>query len=184
MSGMPSSETASSGMASSETALSWTASSDSGLGEGAPELLLDLLARGQHVTLRARGASMLPLVHDGDVLTLASLLRPRREGESVRPLRVGELVLAVRGEDLRVHRVIALEAGRARLRGDALHEDDGVFDLAHLHGRVVAVRRGDRPLSRWRWAGRLPLVLVWAFRLLRRARALLRRRAISGHLRA
>ena len=169
--------------------------SSSATGPASPtSLFAELIARGSHVTLRARGGSMWPALRDGDVLTIAPLDRP--------PAR-GEVVAALCGGALTVHRFLRFEqaqqllarspeqaqpvparspergrpaAALAILRGDALLREDRPLNSAALIGRVVRVRRGAREISRRWWSGPLPLLLRpisrAALRLARRLRAL------------
>ncbi len=127
-------------------------------GDVGPALAAELLEAGREVVLRARGASMAPLIRDGDLLTLARCARAPRPGE---------LVAALSGGRLLVHRVACVRADRARLHGDALWQPDGWFACQYLGhqsisrsgaeprviGRAIAIRRGARALGRWRIAG-------------------------------
>lgn len=122
---------------------------DDGLDGVAAALALELLARGESITLRARGASMWPFVLDGDVLTLAPTARPR----------LGEVVLLRQGDFGVVHRVVAALGGRFAVKGDALPRLDGWFSAARLPARVVSVRRDGEAFTPLR---ALPLALSWA----------------------
>ena len=114
------------------------------------DLLAELLGRGLPVTVKARGGSMRPALHDGDVLTVAPLAAPPR---------VGEVVAARRGSLLALHRVAAVQGGSVRLCGDACAHDDGLFSPAELLGRAVAVRRAGRLLGPGRLGGPLGRLL-------------------------
>lgn len=152
-------------------------------------LFLELLARGAHASLRARGGSMWPALRDGDVLTVAPLTHPPVRGEVVAALRDGALTVH------RVHRTgdggsdnenetqnpsnsgTAGSSARASvfLRGDALAREDPPFQPEQLIGRVVRARRAGREIPPLFWRGPVPLLLRpltrAALRLARRLRA-------------
>lgn len=135
--------------------------------KGQLEPLLELLARGRSVSLRARGASMRPFVRDGDVV----LLSP--PGDLTR-LPAGELLLALRGGALRLHRAVRVDrvALRVELRGDALRESDGWFEARELVAHVRALTRGGRAVPALLWRGALPLLAAPALRAGRAALAI------------
>ncbi len=92
-------------------------------------LVLDLLAGGVSVELPVTGGSMSPHVRSGDVLTLAPI--------DDRRLRLGDVVAFPRPEGrLVIHRVVALEEGRLRTRGDAASRADAWIDGESLIGRA------------------------------------------------
>ncbi len=167
-------------------------------GDVGPALAAELLEQGRPVTLRARGMSMRPLIHDGDLLTLAPLGWP---------VRVGDVVVALCMGRLLVHRVVRLEeegagerAGMAALlQGDAHWSPDGSFVYQQLVckpsgaapiqasladspaspdrivGRAVAQRRGAQVLGAWRLGGPLSRIWLVALPLVRALRGLWRR---------
>ena len=101
----------------------------------AAELALELLARGEAVRVRARGASMRPWVRDGDVVVLQAAASPR----------VGDIVLLRRGDFGLLHRVVARRAdGRCCVAGDALPRADGWFLPEDLVAVAVAIERDGR----------------------------------------
>jgi hypothetical protein len=115
------------------------------------ELSADVLRAGAGLRFRAHGASMQPLVRDGDVL----LIRP------VCPdaVRAGDIVLcSSRPDCIVVHRVIRVAAGpdgpRFTVQGDAVLHPDGTFSAAQIYGRVAAIERDgsqivlDEPVMR------------------------------------
>jgi hypothetical protein len=115
------------------------------------ELSREILTAGSAVRFRARGASMQPLVRDGDVV----LVRPL----AARLVRLGDLVLCGRDADhVVVHRVIRKQSGpsgvQLTVQGDQLLKPDGVIPGAEVYGRVVAIDREgahiamDRPVMR------------------------------------
>ncbi len=115
------------------------------------ELSREFLNSGTSVRFRARGASMSPLVRDGDTV----LVRPLAEGA----LRVGDVVILCDTPDhLVVHRVVRRHSGPGgvtfTIQGDQGVRPDGTFEATQVWGRVVAVEREgmhvdlDRPVMR------------------------------------
>jgi hypothetical protein len=115
------------------------------------ELSGEILRAGRSLRFRAHGASMWPLVRDGDIL----LVRPL-EGRAV---RLGDLVLFCREPgQVAVHRVICVQVGpqgrRYTVQGDAVPQPDGRIPEGQVYGRVAAIERGgayidmDRPVVR------------------------------------
>lgn len=103
-------------------------------------LLRELLARGGHLPLVARGDSMRPALRSGDRLVLGPV-----DGAGVRP---GEIVLWSHRGRVVVHRVVELRGSELRTRGDAAAEDDGWVPRAAVLGRVVRSQRGSSRLGR------------------------------------
>jgi len=102
------------------------------------ELSAELLRAGQGLRFEALGASMSPLVRDGDVL----LIMP------VHPtaVRIGDLVLCSNAAGrVVVHRVTRKVVGREgrwfTVQGDAVARPDGMIPEAQIYGRVVAIER-------------------------------------------
>jgi len=118
------------------------------------ELSAEILQAGAALRFRARGASMAPLVRDGDVL----LVRPVTPGA----VRVGDVVLCTLGSGaparVVVHRVVRRLAGpdgcQFMVQGDAVARPDGVIGEAQIYGRVTAIERDaaridmDQPMMR------------------------------------
>lgn len=129
------------------------------------ELAAEVLGRGSLLRFVARGTSMLPFVHDGDLVTVAPL--------GATSLRVGEIAL-YQGEvgGLIAHRVIgrdSIDPSIWVIRGDAFSgQPDRVPQQAVL-GRVIAAERNGRSrrldASHSRWAARLWHGL-WRWRVL------------------
>jgi hypothetical protein len=114
-------------------------------------LAVQSLRRGTTLRLRARGASMLPFLLDGDVL----VVRPAAAAE----IGIGDVICyEPPAGGLCLHRVVAREKRGFVTRGDALAYVETVPDAAVL-GVVTAVERRGRvrrlrtPAARWR--GRL-----------------------------
>jgi signal peptidase I len=112
------------------------------------------LERGQHVRLTAKGGSMRPFLHNGDVVELEPL--------KSRPAK-GDVVLVQcepDGERYVLHRLVRVEGEKLFIRGDAQEHCEGPFASGDVLGRVTRsyvngrVRRFDSGF--WRFAG-----LVW-----------------------
>lgn len=123
------------------------------------ELSSEMLRSGVSVRFRARGASMSPLVRDGDVV----LVRPVEPGS----IRVGDVVMVSLGPArVLVHRVVERVTGpdgtRFTVQGDQVVRPDGTIPAAQVYGRVASIERGgahfdtDRPVMRW--LGRLAVL--------------------------
>lgn len=120
-------------------------------------LALDLLRAQGKLTVRALGASMLPLLWPGDLVTI--------ESRRLEAAEAGDVVLFVREGRFFIHRVVrtSMAAGKALLitRGDCMaHEDPPVHGKEFL-GIVSQIQRDGlvlRPrlrLSRRGW------ILAW-----------------------
>ena len=153
------------------------------------ELSTQILGRGGSSRFQAHGASMAPLIRDGDTLTVAPV--------EAAALRVGDVVLYRAGDDrLAAHRIVArrLEGDRLRwvIRGDAAKGPGDVVAAEQVLGRVVRVQRGDWYLDLdhrlQRWAARLwvatapagPWLLAGAARAKQLAARILGRRQNDG----
>ena len=144
----------------------------------ADELAAQLLRRGAPLWIKARGASMLPFVWDGDV----ALVTPA----AWRAIGVGDVVCyETPAGRLFLHRVIERTDDRFITKGDALVATEAIA-RAQLLGKVTAIERRGRMMrldgrsARWRHraivcAGRLiPMFVAVAFGLRRTLRAALR----------
>jgi len=138
------------------------------------------LDAGAAVRVRARGASMRPLLRDGEDLRIV----PLQAGA----LRPGDIVLVRTPGGAALHRVIAVDAQASTLRtkGDGSREADGALALGAVVGRADAVfRRGgwvrlDTPGRRL--LGRIVCTFLSPLPPLRAAaRALLRARTALKH---
>src|SRR5271154_6848927 len=101
------------------------------------ELAADLLDRGERMSLRVRGSSMLPSLFPGDLLTF------RRCAPA--ELVVGDIVIFLREGRCFVHRVAErMTVGgdfRIRTRGDALPSCDPPVGETEVLGRLSLVER-------------------------------------------
>lgn len=100
-----------------------------------------LFAEGLSVRFRAGGRSMLPVVRDGDCLTV-SPVRPADVGP-------GDVLLCDTRRGPIAHRVLSVATGpggerRFTLRGDASRTCDVPVAEAEVRGRVVSVERAGR----------------------------------------
>ncbi len=142
----------------------------------ADELAVQLLRRGERLRIRARGASMLPFVWDGDVAQVTPTASAR--------IAVGDVVCYETPGRLFLHRVIRRDGDRLVTKGDALSSTE-VVDRTQVLGKVVSVeRRGritrlDSHAARWRnraivhVSPAFPHLLPLALRLRRVVRAAL-----------
>lgn len=85
---------------------------------------------------------MFPFIRDGDLVTLATC-RP----ESIRRGDVVALPHPMYG-NLIIHRVIKLDAGRIKTKGDYNPASDGWVDRDQILAHVVRVQRTERDVKR------------------------------------
>jgi len=93
--------------------------------------------------LRATGASMLPAVWPGDILSV-------RNHDTAEALP-GDIVLFAREGRLVAHRVVERTLCQDRIqwvtRGDSVSDNDAPISSHELLGRVTAIERGSRRLT-------------------------------------
>ena len=109
---------------------------------GLSSLVEGVLREGAAVRLRVSGASMLPYLSGGDVLTIAPV------GERLPQL--GDVAALKRRSDERlvIHRIVEIRNGRYVLKGDSLPGIDGEFGASELLGVVDRVERaGGAPVA-------------------------------------
>lgn len=111
------------------------------------------LKRGQHVRMTVNGSSMLPFIHDNDIVELEPLSAP---------LQVGDIVLAQNtGGCYVVHRVIRAKSG-IYLRGDAQKCSEGPLAPENILGKALQSERRNRIRDHahgiWRALG-----LLWVY---------------------
>ncbi len=120
-----------------------------------PELasiLVEVLDRGGFFSFSAHGSSMWPFVLSGDRLTIQPL--------AGRPIRVADILLyRAPGQHLTAHRVIGMENGCLRVRGDRLRAPLELVEQDAVLGRVVALERNGKK-SRLVWARTLALAWI------------------------
>ena len=130
--------------------------------DGFESLADEVLSKGDTLRFRARGISMQPFIHDGDILEIKPNggILFRRTDIVLCKIPTGRLV---------AHRVVGTEMGedpgKLLIQGDALGQPDGNIDPGEVLGRVVAVirdgeyRRVDTPFMRFAarlWIGIAP----------------------------
>ncbi len=107
------------------------------------ELAAEVLRSAGRLRLRATGASMLPAVWPGDVLSVC-----RRSATQALP---GDIVLFGREGRLVAHRVVERSLCQDRIqwvtRGDSVEGNDAPVSSHELLGRVSAIERGSRRLA-------------------------------------
>ena len=102
------------------------------------ELLRAVLDKGAPFRFQAKGFSMSPFIHDGDVVTIAPL--------SDTVLRRGDIVAFINPhtQGLAVHRVVEKRGDSFLIKGDNAPETDGLIREADILGRVTGVERGGK----------------------------------------
>ena len=123
-------------------------------------LAKQVLSSGHGIRFRARGFSMRPFIHDGDLLEVQTLEH--------RPVERGDILLFECNQRMVVHRVVESPSqdgeGRLLTQGDARLVPDGAVPLGDVFGRVVWVekfgRRAFTDALWWRAASRVWLGLA------------------------
>jgi signal peptidase I len=100
------------------------------------ELVAEVVRRFGGARLKVAGASMLPAIWPGDVITV----RPR----NIAALRRGQVVLFRREGMLAAHRITRIHGGLLTTRGDSLRHDDPLVGESDLVGQVVCLERNAR----------------------------------------
>lgn len=116
------------------------------------ELAAEVLRASGKLRLQVTGASMLPAIWPGDLISVRSF-----GPELAMP---GDVVLCRREGGLVAHRVVRRisqrDGMRWVLRGDSVAGNDGPASSGELLGKVIAIERGHRRLSLQRsFPGRL-----------------------------
>jgi phage repressor protein C with HTH and peptisase S24 domain len=103
-------------------------------------LMRAVLERGKAFRFEARGASMHPIIRDGDVVTV----RPLAGGAA----KTGDVVAFVNPATggVWIHRIVGKDAAGYRLKGDNTSCEDGAVPEAALLGWVERVEREGRPV--------------------------------------
>jgi hypothetical protein len=109
------------------------------------------------IHLKAWGASMLPSVWPGDLLTIQNAAY-----EDVVP---GDIVLVLRDKRFFVHRTVEIQRGQDYFswitRGDAMPHNDPPEAASELLGRVVCICRANRSFVPSRRISLLHFALAW-----------------------
>jgi len=107
------------------------------------ELAAEVLRSSGRLRLRATGASMLPAVWPGDIMSVRS-----HDAAEALP---GDIVLFGREGRLVAHRVVERTLCQDRIqwvtRGDSVGSNDAPVSSHQLLGRVTAIERGRRRLT-------------------------------------
>jgi len=110
------------------------------------------LERGQRVRMTANGSSMLPFIHDGDIVELEPI--------SASP-KIGDIVLAQNpGGGYVVHRVVRARGESFYLRGDAQTCSEGPLAPENMLGKVIQSEHRGRVRNHARGIWRI-LGLAW-----------------------
>jgi len=94
------------------------------------EIAEGLLADGFGFRFCAKGRSMLPLIHDGDILHV--------QRATAANLKVGDIVLFQQNKNFKAHRIVRKQPDSFVTHGDAGEEADGVITARHIVGKIVA----------------------------------------------
>lgn len=95
------------------------------------DLASEVLQRFGQLRLRVTGASMLPAIWPGDVVTIRS--------SRLSDVSAGDLVLFQRDRRFFVHRVLEMSGNSLLTRGDSVLGPDPPVSSAELLGRVVSI---------------------------------------------
>ena len=118
------------------------------------DLSFDIFSLGADVRFQASGLSMHPFIHDGDIITLGSLLG-RKPG-------FGDIVAFVHPHTRRltVHRVVDRKNGLLVTKGDAASRPDVPVPEAQILGRVTRIDRNKKRASLGLGPERLAIALL------------------------
>jgi signal peptidase I len=109
------------------------------LDEAKHNLAAQVLRQFGEVRLKVNGASMLPSVWPGDVVTV----RRRSPAE----LLTGRIVLCYRDQGFVAHRMVGRQGDRLITRGDSHLREDPPFSGEEVLGEVVSILRNGRPVD-------------------------------------
>jgi signal peptidase I len=127
--------------------------------QGRCDLAAEALRSWGVVKLRATGASMLPTLWPGDLLTVRAV-----GPEQVEP---GEVVLYMRQERFFIHRIVSKDLTREDAplvtRGDCMSENDPAIERSELLGKVTEVQRSGVAFVPARELSLFRHLLAWLF---------------------
>jgi signal peptidase I len=103
------------------------------LDEARHDLVAEVLRQFGEVRLKVNGASMLPAVWPGDVLTIR-----RRSPAELLP---GRILLCYRDQGFVAHRMVGKRGDRLITRGDSHLREDAPFSNEEVLGEVVSILR-------------------------------------------
>jgi len=93
-------------------------------------LTSELIAGGFGLRFQAIGRSMLPTIHDGEIVHVKPV--------AGNTLRIGDIVLLRSGAEFKAHRIIRKRGECFITRGDAGIDTDGEIRRDQILGRVIA----------------------------------------------
>jgi len=125
------------------------------------ELVKDVACGGSDVRLMVSGASMIPALWPGDVVTVRQC--------AIAEFEPGEIAVFRQDEKLVIHRIERVSGDRLITRGDARPRFDSPVQPSEIVGRVVSIARGGRSVDPGRSLG--PERTLWQ----RAAASILRR---------
>jgi len=103
------------------------------------ELVHDVARRTGEVRLKVAGASMLPTIWPGDLVTVQRC--------EFSELRLGQIILHGQREKLTLHRIARIDDGRLITRGDSLPLYDPPVMPSEVLGQVVSISRGGQSIK-------------------------------------
>jgi len=109
------------------------------LDEAKHDLAAQVVRQFGEVRLKVNGASMLPAVWPGDVVTVR-----RRSAAELLP---GSIVVCYLDQGFVAHRLIGRQGDRILTRGDSHLRDDPPFSEDELLGEVVSILRNGHPVA-------------------------------------
>jgi signal peptidase I len=109
------------------------------LDEAKHDLAAEVLRQFGEVRLKVNGASMLPSVWPGDVVTVR-----RRSPAELLP---GRIVLCYRDQGFVAHRMVGRQGDCLITRGDSHLREDPPFGDEEALGEVVSILRNGRPVD-------------------------------------
>jgi signal peptidase I len=109
------------------------------LDEAKHDLAAQVVRQFGEVRLKVNGASMLPAVWPGDVVTVR-----RRSAAELLP---GSIAVCYRDQGFVAHRLIGRQGDRILTRGDSHLRDDPPFSEDELLGEVVSILRNGHPVA-------------------------------------
>ncbi len=103
------------------------------------ELIADVASNFGEVRLKVTGASMMPAVWPGDVVTVS-----RCDSAELKP---GMIALYRRTGTIVVHRIVRLDGDAVITQGDSLPDEDLPAKQVDVLGRVVRIERNGRLIN-------------------------------------
>ena len=102
------------------------------------DLVAEVACSRGKVQLKVTGASMLPVICPGDLITIQRC--------DARELQPGEVILFRRNGGLAAHRIVEVSDKAIVTRGDALPSNDAPISYGEVVGRIEFARRDGRPV--------------------------------------